>query len=275
MAALPHPDRRRFAHRPAARQQHRPHRGRGARRRPRRHELAAHQRPGRGARAAERGRGEIALRTQQVIMEETGVINVADPLGGSWYVEALTDQMEAEAEAIFDRISELSPDGSMTCGILRGIEDGWFTSEIAEAPSPTSSRWRRATRRSSASTATPARSPKQLEILRVSTEVEREQRSARRPPRRARPARGRFGPGGADRGGEDRRRTWSRRCWTRPGPRPRSARSAASCATTGVPTRSPPRSDFRVGRLAAGRRFQAGLATGSPASFAAASRSLS
>ncbi len=47
---------------------------------------------------------EIALRTQQVIMEETGVVNVADPLGGSWYVEALTDRIEAEAEAIFDRI---------------------------------------------------------------------------------------------------------------------------------------------------------------------------
>ncbi|WP_343896051.1 methylmalonyl-CoA mutase family protein, partial [Roseibium denhamense] len=43
---------------------------------------------------------EIALRTQQVIMEETGVVNVADPLGGSWYVEALTDKIEAEAEAI-------------------------------------------------------------------------------------------------------------------------------------------------------------------------------
>src|SRR3954470_19453814 len=47
---------------------------------------------------------EIALRTQQVIMEETGVVNVADPLGGSWYVEALTDQIETEANAIFDRI---------------------------------------------------------------------------------------------------------------------------------------------------------------------------
>ena len=47
---------------------------------------------------------EIALRTQQVIMEETGVVNVADPLGGSWYVEALTDRIEAEATAIFDKI---------------------------------------------------------------------------------------------------------------------------------------------------------------------------
>ncbi|HET6167687.1 MAG TPA: methylmalonyl-CoA mutase family protein [Marmoricola sp.] len=94
---------------------------------------------------------EIALRTQQVIMEETGVVNVADPLGGSWYVEALTDRMEAEANAIFDKIlalggSRLSSgdaDGlaaatrrgeqPITRGLLRGIEDGWFTSEIAEA----------------------------------------------------------------------------------------------------------------------------------------------
>ena len=97
---------------------------------------------------------EIALRTQQVIMEETGVVNVADPLGGSWYVEALTDQIEAEANAIFDRIlamggSDLThadteglavgapatarPRSAVTKGLLRGIEDGWFMSEIAEA----------------------------------------------------------------------------------------------------------------------------------------------
>jgi len=76
---------------------------------------------------------EIALRTQQVIMEETGVTNVADPLGGSWYLEALTDRLEAEAEEIFTRIRSMSPDGSMTGGILRGIEDGWFSGQIAEA----------------------------------------------------------------------------------------------------------------------------------------------
>ncbi|MBK8470036.1 MAG: methylmalonyl-CoA mutase [Actinomycetales bacterium] len=90
---------------------------------------------------------EIALRTQQVIMEETGVVNVADPLGGSWFVEALTDRMEAEAEAIFQRIKDLGvlgrrpgasgqiehEIGPMTSGILRGIEEGWFMSEIADA----------------------------------------------------------------------------------------------------------------------------------------------
>jgi methylmalonyl-CoA mutase N-terminal domain/subunit len=85
---------------------------------------------------------EIALRTQQVIMDETGVANVADPLGGSWYVEALTDKIEAEAERIFGRIRDLAhtavpsgryPIGEMTSGILRGIEDGWFTGEIADS----------------------------------------------------------------------------------------------------------------------------------------------
>jgi methylmalonyl-CoA mutase N-terminal domain/subunit len=94
---------------------------------------------------------EIALRTQQVIMEETGVVNVADPLGGSWYVEALTDRMEAEANAIFDRILEMGGaklrsadtealaeatrrgENPVTKGLLQGIEDGWFMSEIAEA----------------------------------------------------------------------------------------------------------------------------------------------
>ena len=59
---------------------------------------------------------EIALRTQQVIMEETGVVNVADPLGGSWYVEALTDKIEAEANAIFDKILEM---GGPTCATTR------------------------------------------------------------------------------------------------------------------------------------------------------------
>ena len=76
---------------------------------------------------------EIALRTQQVIMEESGVTAVADPLGGSWFVEELTDRVEAEAERIFAAIIEMGSDGSVTSGILRGIEDGWFTAEIADA----------------------------------------------------------------------------------------------------------------------------------------------
>jgi methylmalonyl-CoA mutase N-terminal domain/subunit len=84
---------------------------------------------------------EIALRTQQVLAEETGVANVADPLGGSWYVEALTDRIEAQAEAIFAEILELGarrhpqghPIGPMTAGLLAGVESGWFTGHIADA----------------------------------------------------------------------------------------------------------------------------------------------
>jgi methylmalonyl-CoA mutase N-terminal domain/subunit len=76
---------------------------------------------------------EIALRTQQVLMDETGVTAVADPLGGSWYVESLTDRLEADAERIFATILSMGGDTTMTAGILRGIEDGWFSAEIADA----------------------------------------------------------------------------------------------------------------------------------------------
>src|SRR5918992_6313188 len=75
---------------------------------------------------------EIALRTQQVIGYETGVTNVADPLGGSWFVEALTDDIEQQAEDYFAKIDEMG-DGSILDGMLRGIEEGYFQKEIADA----------------------------------------------------------------------------------------------------------------------------------------------
>jgi len=74
----------------------------------------------------------IALRTQQVIASETGVTNVADPLGGSWFVEALTDELEAKAEAVFAHLDELG-NGSMLDGVVAGIEANWFQGEIADA----------------------------------------------------------------------------------------------------------------------------------------------
>ncbi len=74
----------------------------------------------------------LALRTQQVIAEETGVVHVADPLGGSWFVEELTDEMERQAEEIFTHI-DAAGSGSMLEGAYACIEDGWFLSEIAEA----------------------------------------------------------------------------------------------------------------------------------------------
>jgi methylmalonyl-CoA mutase, N-terminal domain len=74
----------------------------------------------------------LALRTQQVIAEETGVVHVADPLGGSWFVEELTDELERRAEEVFSHLLEVGS-GSMLEGVLACIEDGWFCSEIADA----------------------------------------------------------------------------------------------------------------------------------------------
>src|SRR5206468_5175388 len=75
---------------------------------------------------------EIALRTQQVIAHETGVANVIDPLGGSYFVESLTDRMEEAAEEDLAKIKEFGK-GSMLEAMLVGIERGYFQSEIADA----------------------------------------------------------------------------------------------------------------------------------------------
>ena len=69
---------------------------------------------------------QVALRTQQVLAYETGVPNVIDPLGGSHYVEALTDRLEREAEEIFQEIDEVG-------GVVLGLEQGWFQRKIAES----------------------------------------------------------------------------------------------------------------------------------------------
>jgi methylmalonyl-CoA mutase N-terminal domain/subunit len=119
---------------------------------------------------------EIALRTQQVLMEETGVTNVADPLGGAWYVEALTDEMERQAEAIFSRIRDLSADGSVTSGLLRGIEDGWFMSEIADAAFTYQQQLEKGEKKIVGVNCHTSSVEEPLEILRVSHEVEREQK---------------------------------------------------------------------------------------------------
>ncbi|MEY2968411.1 MAG: isobutyryl-CoA mutase large subunit, partial [Actinomycetota bacterium] len=74
----------------------------------------------------------IALRTQQIIAYETNVAHVADPLGGSWYVEELTDEMERRAEEIFAYLDELGG-GSILEGCIRGIEENWFQGRIADS----------------------------------------------------------------------------------------------------------------------------------------------
>ncbi len=130
---------------------------------------------------------QIALRTQQVLMEETGVINVADPLGGSWYVEALTDRMEAEAEQIFARIADLAalavpsgqhPVGKMTSGILRGIEDGYFTGEIADAAFAYTLAVEKGEKKVVGVNSLVGGIGEDLEILRISGDVETEQNAA-------------------------------------------------------------------------------------------------
>ena len=119
---------------------------------------------------------EIALRTQQVLMEETGITNVADPLGGSWYVEQLTDQIEAEAEKIFDQIKEWSaandPIGPMTSGILHGIDEGWFMSEIAESAFQYQSALEKGDKKVVGVNVYTNTLTEDLEIMRVSHEVE-------------------------------------------------------------------------------------------------------
>jgi len=74
----------------------------------------------------------VALRTQQIIADESGAADIIDPLGGSFAVEALTDQVEAEAMAYIEEIRELG-DGSMRAGVLEGIEDGYFQREIQDS----------------------------------------------------------------------------------------------------------------------------------------------
>jgi methylmalonyl-CoA mutase, N-terminal domain len=74
----------------------------------------------------------IALRTQQVIAHETGVANVADPLGGAPYVEWMTDELERRAEDLLAHIETLGS-GSILEGVFEGIDNGYFVGEIADA----------------------------------------------------------------------------------------------------------------------------------------------
>jgi len=74
----------------------------------------------------------VALRTQQIIAYESGVANVVDPLGGSYYVEWLTDKMEKLAWQYIEKIREMG-NGSMVKGVLKGIENGFFVREISDS----------------------------------------------------------------------------------------------------------------------------------------------
>ncbi|HSK96923.1 MAG TPA: methylmalonyl-CoA mutase family protein, partial [Euzebyales bacterium] len=117
----------------------------------------------------------LALRTQQVIAEETGVTATADPLGGAWFVEWMTDKVEADTEDYFRRILDLSPDGTVTGGLLRGIESGWFMAEIADAAFRYQQQLEKGEKHIVGVTDHTDGDEEELEILRISAEVGRAQ----------------------------------------------------------------------------------------------------
>jgi len=178
---------------------------------------------------------KIALRTQQLIAHETGVPYVADPLGGSWYVEWLTNKMEELAEEYFEKIDELG-------GVVAAIEEGYLQREIGRAayeyqralekeerivvgassarsaarPTSTSGRSRRRSASSSGSTAT--RRTRATSKSRFSTSMRVRKWSRRRAWRIS-----------AD--GATTRRRGSRRCGRRP------AKGTTSCRSSSRPRR--------------------------------------
>jgi methylmalonyl-CoA mutase N-terminal domain/subunit len=121
---------------------------------------------------------ELALRTQQIIAHETGVTNVIDPLGGSYFVESLTNTMERRAEEYFERIEGLGGNAGMMAGVLAGVEQGWFQQEIADAAYRFQRQVEKKRRIIVGVNDYEGGEEEPLEILRIPVEVERAQRSA-------------------------------------------------------------------------------------------------
>jgi methylmalonyl-CoA mutase N-terminal domain/subunit len=118
----------------------------------------------------------IALRTQQVIANETNVAHVADPLGGSHFVEALTDEMERQAEELFAHLDELG-DGSMLDGAITGIEENWFQGKIADSAYDLERKLNDGRRITVGVNAyTEGNDEEQIDLLRITTEDESRQR---------------------------------------------------------------------------------------------------
>jgi methylmalonyl-CoA mutase N-terminal domain/subunit len=121
---------------------------------------------------------EVALRTQQVILEETGAASVIDPLGGSWFVESLTDRIDDEVEALLSDIRSLGDGESMTAGIVAGIDNGWFISKIADAADEQQRALDNGDRRIVGVNVHEASITEPLEILTIPEQVERDQNTA-------------------------------------------------------------------------------------------------
>jgi len=112
-----------------------------------------------------------------VIAEETGVANVIDPLGGSWFVEHMTDLMERRAEEVFERVDRFG-EGSMLDGVLAGIEQGWFQQQIADAAFAYQQKLEKGEKVIVGVNKYAVEDEGELEILRISAAVEREQCAA-------------------------------------------------------------------------------------------------
>ena len=128
----------------------------------------------------------IALRTQQVIAHETGTANVIDPLGGSWFVESLTNAIEQRAEEYFAQIERLGGNKGVLAGVLAGIEQGWFLQEIADAAWRQQVQLEKKRRIIVGFNEFVHEDEPNLEILRISQEVERVQVASLRELRSAR-----------------------------------------------------------------------------------------
>jgi methylmalonyl-CoA mutase N-terminal domain/subunit len=118
---------------------------------------------------------EIALRTQQVLAEEHGVADVIDPLGGSWFVEEMTDRMEGRVLDILGQIDRMG-DGSILDGVLHGIDEGWFQSSLADSAYEYEKALGSGERVIVGVNKYVSEDEDELDILRISSEVERVQR---------------------------------------------------------------------------------------------------
>ena len=118
----------------------------------------------------------IALRTQQVIAHETNVASVADPLGGSYFVEELTDEMERQAEELFEYLDVLG-NGSMLEGAIQGIEENWFQGRIADSAYELERRFNSGDHiRVGVNAFREGNDDAQIDLLRISNEDEKKQR---------------------------------------------------------------------------------------------------
>jgi methylmalonyl-CoA mutase N-terminal domain/subunit len=115
------------------------------------------------------GAARLALRTQQVIAHETGVIHSADPLGGSWLVESMTDRLEREAYDYFERIERLG-------GVVAALNENFFQREIAEASYRYQQEVEDGRRLVVGVNSHTSEDDDQVEILRISPDVERRQK---------------------------------------------------------------------------------------------------